>query len=223
MTEPPHLKILHQDEAFIAIDKPPGILVHRIPEARGDPFYILQLLRDQVGRLLFPVHRLDRNTSGVLLFAFGSEEARALHDRLKEPDTRKEYLVLVRGSTEEVFESRRPLTGKESWTEFRKLAEFSRSSLLRARIHTGRRHQVRRHLHHLAHQVIGDTKYGKGKINRSLRENYGLPRMFLHAASLELRHPVSDEPLRLEAPLADDLRDYLQRLPDVPPELIASL
>ena len=85
------------------------------------------------------------------------------------------------------------------------------SSLLRARIHTGRRHQVRRHLHHLAHQVIGDTKYGKGKINRSLRETYGLPRMFLHAALLELRHPATDEPLRLEAPLADDLRAYLLR------------
>ena len=208
---------------MIAVHKPAGILVHRIPDARSDPHYMLQLLRDQVGRFLFPVHRLDRNTSGVLLFAFGSEEARALHDRLKEEDTRKEYLVLVRGSTEDAFESRRPLTGRESWTEFRKLAEFSRSSLLRARIHTGRRHQVRRHLHHLAHQVIGDTKYGKGKINRSLRETYGLPRMFLHAALLELRHPATDVPLRIEVPLAADLRAYLKRLPDVPPDLIDSL
>lgn len=217
------LDVLYLDETFVAVDKPPGILVHRTPQARDDPTYMLQLARDQLGRLMFPVHRLDRNTSGVLLFALGSEEARLLHDRLQEPETRKEYLVLCRGSTPQVFESRRPLTGKEAWTEFTKITELSRSSLLRARIHSGRRHQVRRHLHHLAHQVIGDTRYGKGRINRFLRETYGLPRMFLHARSLELAHPVSQRPLKIEAPLADDLREYLLRLPDVDPSLVATL
>jgi len=220
---PSHLEVLYQDDVLVAVNKPPWILVHRIPAARDDPCYVLQLLRDQLGRLLFPVHRLDRQASGVLTFAFGPEEARLLHDRLKEPETVKEYLVLVRGSTPERFESRRPLTGKESWTEFTKIAELSRSSLLRARLHTGRKHQVRRHLHHLAHQVIGCTRYGKGRINRSLRETYGLPRLFLHAQLLELDHPVSGERLRLEAPLARDLREFLSRLPDVDRELVASL
>jgi tRNA pseudouridine65 synthase len=216
-------EVLYQDESLIAVAKPPGILVHRSSEARADPHYLLQLVRDQVGRLVYPAHRLDRNTSGVVLFALGSDEARALQERLQASDARKEYLVLVRGSTPERFESRRPLSGKEAWTEFTKLAELSRSSLLRARLHTGRRHQIRRHLDHLGHQVIGDTRYGKGKINRFLRDTYGLPRMVLHAERVTLRHPLQDTPLQVHAPLATDLRAYLGRLPDVDPALVASL
>ena len=102
-------------------------------------------------------------------------------------------------------------------------AELGGCSLLRARLHTGRRHQVRRHLDHLRHQVIGDTRYGKGRINRAQREAYGLPRMVLHAERILLAAPDGGEPLTIRAPLAPDLRAYLRRLPGVDPGLLAGL
>ncbi len=214
--------ILHRDEQVVAVDKPPGLLVHRSREA-PDRDVLLQRVRDQVGAHVYPVHRLDRPTSGVVLFALSSEATRALQEALRAPEARKEYLVLVRGSTPERFGSERPLGGKPACTEFERLAELSRCSLLRARLHTGRRHQIRRHLAHLAHQAIGDTRYGKGRINAFFRDTYGLPRLFLHAALLEVAHPATGEPLRVQSPLAADLRAFLRRLPDAPPDLIAAL
>ena len=173
------------------------------------------------------MHRLDRNTSGVLAFALTRVAARRLQESLQSPDTRKEYLVLCRRETETQFVCDRPLTHKgqkrESRTEFRRLAVFSRCSLLEARLCTGRLHQIRRHLAHLAHQVIGDSSYGKGKINAWFRENHGLPRMFLHARRLAITHPGSGDPLEVTDPLASDLRDFLGRLPDVEPTLLDSL
>ena len=143
-------------------------------------------------------------------------------------NTRKEYLALVRGGTPAEGETRRPLTAdngvkKEAHTSFEKIAELSRCSLLRVRIHTGRRHQIRRHLSHLAHQLIGDTSYGKGRINTFFREEYGLPRLFLHASRLEIDHPRTGERLEIFAPLADDLRRFLKRLPDHDASLLETL
>lgn len=216
------IPVLYHDEHLVVVDKPGGLLVHRAPRAT-DRVVLLQLLRDQLGKHLYPVHRLDRPTSGVIAFAFSSEVARDLHDALKLPETRKEYLVLCRGSTPDLWESERPLSGKPARTEFRKLAEWSRCTLLRARLHTGRRHQIRRHLAHAAHQPIGDTNYGKGRINTFFRETYALPRLVLHAARLSVQHPVTGAPLDITAPLADDLRAFLLRLPDVDPDLVATL
>ena len=229
MQESGVIPILFRDERLIAVDKPGGVLVHRTAQA-NDSTAVLQQVRDQIGQRIYPVHRLDRAASGVLLFGLDSEAAAAAHRALAEPTTEKLYLVLVRGSTAERFESRRPLhseagRAQDAWTEFRRLAELERCSLLEARLHTGRRHQIRRHLAHLAHQVIGDTRYGKGRINRSLRETHGLPRLFLHARCLRLRHPLdpASGELRIESPLAADLDDFLRRLagsgtPEVDPK-----
>lgn len=219
--------ILYQDETFVAVDKPGGLLVHRTRGA-ADRRFLLQDLRDQLGRYLFPVHRLDRAASGVLVFGLSSEAAAAMQGALSSDDACKRYLVLVRGSTPDRWESRRPLSNEakrkqDAHTEFEKLAEVSRCSLLSARIFTGRRHQIRRHLAHERHQVIGDTSYGKGKINGYFRGNFDLPRLFLHAASLEIDHPVTGERLGIRAPLPADLRGFLLRLPDVDPELVAGL
>ena len=221
------IDILYQDDDLLVADKPPALLVHRSRES-SDRVFLLQMLRDQVERYLYPVQRLDRAASGAISFALSSEMARELQASLTSPAALKEYLVLVRGSAASSGEIDRPLTGangekKDALTRFEKIGEVYRSSLLRVRIFTGRRHQIRRHLAGLGHQVIGDTTYGKGKINRFLREEHGLPRMFLHCARLEFDHPQGGERVEVRAPLAEDLRSYLLGLPGCPPELLEEL
>jgi len=221
------LDILHFDDSMVAVSKPGGLLVHRSRISR-DRVYLLQTLSRQVDRTLYPVHRLDRAASGVILFGLTSRDARTLHESLKEGSSRKEYLTLARGSTPEVWESTRPLTGPtgtrlEARTAFEKIADFFRLSLLRVRTYSGRRHQIRRHLHHEAHQILGDTTYGKGRINRFFREEYGLPRLFLHATLVSIPHPRTGEPLILQSPLAEDLRAFLLRLPGCDPDLVETL
>lgn len=220
--EPPPepIEVLYRDEALVVANKPSGLMVHR-SKLSSDRVFLLQRLHHQLGQFLYPVHRIDRPTSGAIVFGFSSEDAGKVHWALKEPDALKEYIVLCRGETPESFVSERPLTNakkepQEARTEFERIATFSRCSLLLARIQTGRRHQVRRHLSRMAHQVIGCTKYGKGRINNFFRENYGLPRLFLHAHRIRFRHPRSEEPCEVLAPLAPDLRAFLRRLPDVP-------
>ncbi len=216
--------VLYEDEALVVVDKPGGILCHRTRES-SDRVFLLQTVGRQLGAHLYPIHRLDRATSGAIVFARSSSDARRLQESLTGPGARKEYLTLVRGSTPELWESTRPLSKTKgnrqpAHTSFEKIAEFSRCSLLRARLHTGRRNQIRRHLAHAAHQVLGDTSYGKGRINQYFREHYGLPRLFLHAHRLEIDHPRTDERVTFVAPLATDLREFLLRLPDVEPDLL---
>jgi tRNA pseudouridine65 synthase len=226
-TDPPPLVILHRDDWVVAVSKPGGMIVHRSRES-ADRVFLLQTLRGQLGRRLYPVHRLDRAASGVLALAFCPDGARRLQASLAAEDAIKEYLVLVRGETPETGETHRPLTGengsrKPAHTCFERILLLGRFSLLTVRITTGRRHQIRRHLAHLRHQVIGDTTYGKGNINRHLRSAYGLPRLFLHARLLDVPHPGGEGRLRVEAPLAADLREFLLRLPDVDPGLVERL
>jgi tRNA pseudouridine65 synthase len=223
----PPIPILHLDDDFVAASKPGGLIVHRTRES-SDRVFLLQELSAQVGRFLYPVHRLDRAASGAIIFAFSSEAARLLQAALGAEDARKEYLTLVRGSPPELWESVDPLKNENgvpqtARTSFERLAEFFRLSLLRARIWTGRRHQIRRHLARAAHQVLGDSTYGKGRINAFFRETYGLPRLFLHAESIEITHPRTGKRLVLHAPLAEDLRAFVLRLPDCPRELVEGL
>jgi tRNA pseudouridine65 synthase len=213
---PPVLHVLHADDDLLVISKPAGMLVHR--DERGPWEHVaLNTAARQTGRYLYPVHRLDRNTSGVLCFACSPEMAAAAQARLGDEDTIKEYLALVRGETPERFESDRPLTNdrgerRPARTTFERAAVYDRCSLLRVRIHTGRHHQIRRHLNHLGHHVIGDTTHGKGRINRHFREAYGLPRMFLHAHRLVIAHPRTGERLEIVDPLPADLQAVLDAL-----------
>ncbi|MBN1441628.1 MAG: pseudouridylate synthase [Planctomycetes bacterium] len=221
------IEVLHIDEEVVVVNKPGGLLVHRSRES-ADRRFLLQELGGQLGRILYPVHRLDRAASGAIAFAFSSDAARRLHANLAADDAIKEYIALVRGETPEAGESTRPLTDKSgvrkpARTTFERIALFSRCSLLRVRISTGRRHQIRRHLSHLRHQLIGDTSHGKGRINQFFRDNYGLPRLCLHAARIDIRHPSGEGRLDVRAPLSADLREFLRRLPDVDPLLVAEL
>lgn len=225
--QPTPLEILLEDEDLIACSKPPGLLVHRSAEC-ADRTSLLQLLSAQTGRFLYPAHRLDRAASGAILFAFSSEAARGIQAALAAPEGRKEYLVLARGETSDPWVSERPLTSdagvlQMARSEFRPLAAFGGVTLLEVRTLTGRRHQIRRHLAHAARHVIGDTTYGKGRINRWFREQHGLERLFLHARRVLLRHPRTGERLEVVAPLAPDLRAVLARLDGLPEGLLATL
>lgn len=217
----PALTVLHEDDDFVAVSKPSGLLVHR-DEHHPDAPAALQLVRDQVGRHLYPFHRLDRATSGVLIFGYSRKAAAALQKRLGAADAHKGYLALMRypGSAGDIgarWTSERPLTDdkgnqKECRTDFEVVEELDRCALIRCRIYTGRYHQIRRHANHCGRHIIGDTTHGKGRINALFRERFGLDRLFLHLARVELEHPSSGDPLVIEDPLPAPLVEVLERL-----------
>ena len=218
------LRILHQDDKLVAVDKPPGLLVHRTGLDAGETQFALQLLRDQLGRPVWPAHRLDKGTSGVLLFALDAETARALGLAFEAPDlVRKTYRAVVRGWPPAEGLIDHPLKRLEddaragrmevqdALTRYRTLERYelplpyggfpaTRCALVELQALTGRRHQLRRHLKHIAHPIIGDATHGKGPLNRAMAELLGLQRLWLHALRLELPHPLSGAPLRIEAP-----------------------
>lgn len=209
----PALTVLAATEDWVVVAKPPRLLVHRTAMASQDRLFALQLVRDQLGRHVFPVFRLDRPASGCLLFALSSEAARALQEAMSAEDAVKTYLAHVRGEWKRGpgrVVSDKPMkddTGrlKEARTEVECLgaAEEPRSSLLRAFPRTGRYHQVRRHVRDLDHPILGDPAHGDGKVNRWWREARGLTRLGLHCARLDL--PLGPgERLRVECPLFED-------------------
>lgn len=214
---PPWVEVLHQDEALVVVSKPPGLLVHRVPGSE-EKVALLQTVRDQLGgRYLYPIHRLDRPASGVLAFGLTREAAASLQAALESDASRKEYLALVEGTCPDRFESRRPLQAQsgrlqEAWTELEAVGRAAGVTLVRARLRTGRHHQVRRHLAHLGWPILGDTVYGRRAPNARLREAHGLARLFLHAARLVVPHPTSGEALDLRAPLSPDLAAVLAGL-----------
>ena len=215
--------ILFHNDTLVAINKPSGIKVHR---GDGDPRreeFVLQRLRDQIGRRLYPVHRLDRATSGVLVFALTRGAARSLARSFARQEVGKTYLAVVRGYTAEKGHVDRPLTKdprdrgpdarrQTALTRYVRLDTVelpiavgpygtSRYSLLRVEPHTGRMHQIRRHLCHLAHPVIGDRQYGDNQHNRSFKENWNCRRLLLAATELTLPLPGTRAPLKVIAPL----------------------
>lgn len=212
----PIFDVLYEDADLVAIGKPSGAIVHRGWASDGVP--LLQAVRDRVGVYVHPVHRLDRATSGVLLFAKNAEIARRLGERFSSREVEKTYLALTRGSDPNLVRVDHPLEvgeareRKPALTDFRLLGVSGRYGLYEARPLTGRLHQIRRHLKHASHPIIGDVRYGKGEHNRLFRETYDFHRLALHALRLRFRHPRTNEELILEAPLPDDFSTLLERL-----------
>jgi tRNA pseudouridine65 synthase len=212
------LTILYQDEHLVAVDKPAWWVVHRTRGARGAEV-LLQALRDQIGARLFPVHRLDRQASGVIVLALTHEAASALSQQLREGSIwHKRYLGLCRGVLGESLTVDHPVpedgVRRPGVTHLDPLQVYcDRFTLVRATPVTGRYHQIRYHLKHLSHPLVGDSNYGQGTINRFFRgAPFHLRRLFLHAESLRLLHPVEDRQLELSAPLAPELTRTLQLL-----------
>jgi tRNA pseudouridine65 synthase len=229
-THPP-LRVLLLDDDFVAVSKPSGLLVHR-DDHHPDAPAALQTVRDQLGKHLYPFHRLDRATSGILLFGFSRKAAAALQESLAAADAHKEYLALMRypGSNQELgaaWTCDRPLHGdddkaREARTDFTVLETFNRCALVQCRLFTGRYHQIRRHANHCGRHVLGDSTHGKGRINALFRERYGLDRLFLHLQRVVMRHPTTGAPLELVDPMPMPLPLVLDRLraeavPSCPP------
>lgn len=230
------LPILYRDDWLIAVHKPAGLLVHRSDLDRHETRFALQILRDQIGRMVWPVHRLDKGTSGVLLFALDRDVGRALNGQFERGEVDKTYLAVVRGHPPESGEIDHPLArmadehagivggpAQTALTRYRRLATVelpyqvdrypsSRYALMELKPLTGRRHQLRRHLKHISHPIIGDATHGKGRHNRLFQALFGCRRLLLAATEMRLSHPISGEALHLAAPPAEDFMAVLERL-----------
>jgi 23S rRNA pseudouridine955/2504/2580 synthase len=227
-TAPPlDLPVIYEDDALLVVDKPAGTAVHG---GSGISFGVIERMRaarPQLGFLEL-AHRLDRETSGLLILVKKRSALTALHAALREGRVRKEYLALVKGRWRNDKQHvslplKKFLTrsgerrvsvdreGRESQTVFRKKRGIRDYTLLSAELLTGRTHQIRVHLTHLGFPIAGDDKYGDFELNRGLAKR-GLRRMFLHAGELEFAHPLSGQALKLHAPLPEDLSRFLDSL-----------
>lgn len=211
------MRILHLETRFAVIDKPSGLSVHKGWDASPDT--VMRRLRAELGRWVYPVHRLDRATSGLLLMALDPECAARLSGSFRDGLIHKEYLALVRGTLHEPGTIEHPISAqgegepRQATTEYEPLGiARNRYTLVRVRPRTGRRHQIRRHMKHLSRPLLGDTTYGDGKENRALREQVGLTRLALHATRVTFPHPFTHEIFDIGAPLPEDLRTPLEKL-----------
>ncbi|RUA33510.1 MAG: pseudouridylate synthase [Bacteroidetes bacterium] len=222
------LEIIYQDNYLVAINKPHGLLVHRTKIATETDIFALQLLRDQLGKKVYPIHRLDRKTSGVLLFALDEENNSKTTALFRDQKIEKTYLAIVRGFTDSegtIDYALRKESGQlqESLTHYKTLAqteipvplgkfETSRYSLVEVKPETGRMHQIRKHLAHIHHPIIADRPHGCNKQNKLFKEKWGMDSMLLHAKEVKFKHPVTQENLTIKANISSEFERTLSFL-----------
>jgi len=230
------LEILYQDEYLVAINKPSGLLVHKSPIDKRETAFALQMVRDQIGQYVYPVHRLDKPTSGILVFALSSEVARLLSEQFREHSIEKEYMAVVRGYTKALElidydlkvildkkadkdrkDNKEPQSA-QTYYECLSTVELpfpvsrypvARYSLLKLLPKTGRKHQLRRHMKHILHPIVGDTKYGRNEHNNLFREKFDCHRLLLHANALSFVHPITQKPLVLNAKIDNTFQSVI--------------
>ena len=232
------LPIIYQDKYLVAINKPPGLLVHRSMLDKHENQFAVQLLRDQIGQRVFPVHRLDRPTSGVLVFALSADIARKLGEQFAAQTIDKTYLAIVRGYITEKGEidyalkekldkiadkmTKQHKPAQQAVTLFNRLDKFelpfavskyasARYSLVRLSPKSGRKHQLRRHLAHINHPIVGDTAHGDGKHNIFIRQQFNFTQLALTCKSMLLKHPQTEAPLVLRCDLDKNIFDLLEK------------
>ncbi len=214
------LEILYQDDYLVAINKPHGLLVHKSPIAKDAEEFAIQLLREQIGKKVYPVHRIDRKTSGVLLFAFDKETNRVMTELFTTKNVEKEYIAIVRGFVKEeqlidypLYKENGSLQEAQTFIKPLKYAEIdvpsgkfstSRYTLVEAHPYTGRMHQIRKHLAHIFHPIIGDRPHGCNKQNKLWLEKFNMNTMMLHAQKLSFLHPITHKKIEIEAPFFDE-------------------
>jgi tRNA pseudouridine65 synthase len=237
MTEA-YLQILYEDDALIAINKPTGMFVHRSAADRSETSFVLQLVRDKVGAFVYPVHRLDRATSGIVLLAKTTEVAAILSQMFANRLIAKTYRALVRGHCDESGVVDIPLisargrdkpeghpfrAAQEAVTEFNMLTRYeipmvsdryptTRCALLEVRPVTGRYHQIRRHFNYISHPVIGDTSHGDTRQNRFFSSQFGCDRLMLAAISVKFPHPLNQADVHIECRTGDVFEAVLHNL-----------
>ncbi len=211
------LSILYRDESLIAVNKPHGLLVHRSKIAMDAEEFALQILRDQIGQWVNPVHRLDRKTAGVLIFALHKNVEIAMHQQFAENKVKKTYLAIVRGHTADKLDIDYPLRKENGIIQgaFTSITTLNRSeidvplgghdtsrySLIEAIPATGRMHQIRKHMSHIFHPIIGDRPHGCNKQNKLFKEKWNMTTMMLHAVNVSFTHPVTGKLVCITAPL----------------------
>lgn len=222
------LEILFEDEDLIAINKPHGLLVHKSSIAADTSEFALQLLRDQIGKKVYPAHRLDRKTAGVLLFSLNKEMDSAIQTAFSQNLIKKEYLAVLRGHTEPEGTIDYPLkkengTIQEALTHYKTLAQTeidlpfgkfqtSRYSLVLAEPQTGRMHQLRRHFAHIFHPIIGDRPHGCNKQNKLWKDTFEHDTMLLHAKKIQFKHPINQQDINIEANIQPEFQRALDLL-----------
>lgn len=231
-----NLTIIYQDQFMVVVDKPANLLVHRSMLDKHETQFAMQIVRDQINQHVFPVHRLDRPTSGVLVFALSSEIARVLGEQFSSHTIFKRYLAIVRGHApakgeidyalkEQLDKIADKLAKKDkepqsAQTEYHCLHTFelpfavsrypsARYSLMELLPKTGRKHQLRRHMAHINHPIVGDTTHGDGKHNRFLRETFGYSGLALTCQSMQIMHPVNKKMLSLSCELPSHFKQLL--------------
>lgn len=220
------LEIIYQDEYFVAVNKPAGMLVHRSWLDKHETQFVMQTLRDQIGQHVFPLHRLDRPTSGVLIFALSSEVASQVMPMFANHEMEKTYHAIVRGWIEEPGRldyalkveldkiadkhASQDKEAQEAITDYKPLAKVeisystgkfptTRYCLMEMQPLTGRKHQLRRHMAHLRHPIVGDTTHGDGKHNKLFRDVFDSHRLLLHSSSLKFVHPFTQQEIVIKA------------------------
>ncbi len=232
------LNILYQDEYLVAIDKPSGLLVHRSLIDKHETEFAMQMVREQIGQKVFTVHRLDRPTSGVLIFALSSEVARQLNEQFAAQSIEKTYLAIVRGHSPQNGKidyalkekldkiadkmAKKDKAPQSAITYYEQLAQVelpfsvsryptARYSLVKLSPKTGRKHQLRRHMAHINHPIVGDTTHGDGKHNAFIRQQYDFNRLALTCISMSLLHPFTGRVLKISAPLDKNISQLLEK------------
>ena len=232
------LEILYQDKYLVAINKPSGLLVHKSPIDKHETQFALQMVRDQIGQYVYPVHRLDKSTSGVLVFALSSEIASLLSEQFKTHTIEKEYIAVVRGYTKDSelidydlkvildkkadrdrSDNKEPQSARTYYETLSQIElpypvsryPVARYSLVKLLPRTGRKHQLRRHMKHILHPIVGDTKYGRHEHNVLFREKFDCHRLLLHANKIKFVHPISKKTLELDAKM-DEIFQRIYKL-----------
>lgn len=230
---PDFLPILYQSDELVAINKPHGLLVHRSPIASDTSEFAVQLLRDQLGQRVYPVHRLDRKTGGVLLFALNEAMNVTLQQQFAAGVIQKTYLAIVRGYTDDTLDIDYPLrqddgygnrgVAQEAFTRLKTLYRTelalpvgphptARYSLVELTPTTGRMHQLRKHMAHILHPIIGDRPHGCNKQNKFFTNHFGMNTLLLHARQLQFQHPKTNEGVAILAPFQGEFARMLTEL-----------
>jgi len=221
------IEILYRDQYCAAVHKPAGMLVHRT-DADQERENLLAVLRDQLGQRVQPIHRLDKPTSGIVLFSLDDSVTRQFYELFQKREIEKIYLTVVRGFTDPVGTIDCPVKDDEgrmlpAITDYETIASVelpyavgpyptARYSLVKVTLQTGRMHQIRKHFSHISHPVIGDSQYGDGRHNRLFREKFNCYRLMLAAAQMGFTHPVTGVPVQIIAPPEFSFSDTAERL-----------